>query len=88
MVDEGEKVGNLDFPPARRTVSLPDRVTAHDPDRQVGSDYLPCRLRIHELALEPCHLRRSEDRGRGTILAQRGAVRAHVQQENVEKRAV
>src|SRR5262245_64860105 len=38
MLDEGEKVADLDFPPARWAVSLSHRIGAHDADRQVGGD--------------------------------------------------
>ncbi len=103
MLDEREEIGDLELAPARgAVVALCDRLDAplpisvvdhHQADRHVGGDHLPGRPRVHQLALEPGHLRGPEEIGGRPVLLLHAlgigaAVAAHVEHEHVEQRAV
>src|SRR4051794_15810718 len=102
-LDEGEQVGKFEFTAAWRTVdSLRDcldapsahKVLIHDQaERLIRRNHLPGRPRAMQLVLEPRHLLRSKEIGRGPIsllspLTVRAAVAAHVEHEYVEQRPV
>jgi hypothetical protein len=84
MLDEDQEVRNLAFASARGAIALRNRIAAHHAKRQIGGDDFPGRLRIHELAFEPGHLRRPQDRRGSVVLAASRAIGAHVQQEDIE----
>src|SRR5262245_47762771 len=73
-LDEREEIGDLKLAPARRTVALRNGFDApfavavinnNQADRHIRGDHLPSCARIHELALEPGDLLRSEEIGSG-----------------------
>ena len=89
-LDEGEQIGDLMLAPVRRTVAERDGILAEQPDRQVGRDDFPGRIRCHQFALQPGKLRGAEDaRALSVARVPAGvAIAAHVEQEDVEQRAV
>ena len=101
-LDEGKNVRDLELAAACRPIALGDRFDApfaigivdHDQtDRHVGGDHLPGRLRIHQFALEPRHLRGAEEVGRRPVaflqpFAVGAAIAAHIEHEDVEQRSV
>jgi len=88
MLDEDQEIGDLAFAATRGAIALRNRIAAHHAERQIGGDDFPGRLRAHELAFEPGHLRRPKDRRGRFIPAVSRAVGAHVEQEDVEQRAI
>src|SRR5262249_36956809 len=76
MLDEGEKIRDLELAAKRRAVALRDRFDAPlavdviDDDQaqgHVGSDHFPGRARRDQLALEPGDLHRAEEIGIGAV---------------------
>ena len=90
-LDERQQIGDLVLAPLRRVVAERDRVFADQPNRQVGGDHLPGRVRCGKLAFQPGQLRRAENAAVAAVVAPVPggiAITAHVDQEDVEQRPV
>jgi hypothetical protein len=93
MLDEAEQIGDFE-PTAARPVGIFNAGCIDDvADGAIDGDHLPGGARRGEFALEPGNLIRPEQIIVGPIDAVgvrsiRPAIAAHVEQENVEQRAV
>src|SRR5882757_8657349 len=76
VLDEGQKVGDLELAAEWRAITLRDGLDAplaiavidnDQAERHVGGDHLPGRARSHQLALEPGNLRGPEEISLGAV---------------------